>query len=246
MTRDERAAHMSRWDTLLSVQDHDTHIDQAVHRRTALPARAELTATMQRLGAIEKEAADIEARRHDLSRDQQRLEDEIANLTDKAAQHDKTLYSGSISNPRELQAMQDEIAALKRRIGQLEDQELELMEQIEPLDADLARLTAEREASDASAASLRASIAEDEVTIDGELEQLRSERAAEAGDIEPELLTEYETLRTQNGGIGIARLVGGSCGGCHLGLSAVEVDRLKKLPPDAPAHCEECGRLLAR
>jgi predicted nucleic acid-binding Zn-ribbon protein len=246
MARDERAAHMSRWETLLSVQDHDTHIDQAVHRRSALPARGELTAVMERIGAIEKERADIEARHHDLSRDQQRLEDEITTLNDKAAQHDKALYSGSITNPRELQAMQDEIAALKRRIGQLEDQELELMEQIEPLDADLSRLAQEREAADASATALRAGIAEDEVAIDAELDRLRAARATESAAIEAELLSEYETLRSQNGGIGIARLVGGSCGGCHLGLSAVEVDRLKKLPPDAPAHCEECGRLLAR
>ena len=237
---------MSRWDTLLSVQEHDTHIDQAEHRRVALPARGELDATMRRLTAIDKEAAEIEVRRHDLGRDQQRLEDEISKLTEKAAQHDKALYSGSGSNPRELQAMQDEIAALKRRITQLEDQELELMEQIEPLDADLARLSAEREAGDASAVALRVSIAEDEVSIDGELDQLRAERAAEASDIDPELITEYETLRGYGGGVGIARLVGGSCGGCHLGLSAVEVDRLKKLPPDEPAHCEECGRLLAR
>lgn len=237
---------MSRWDTLLSVQEHDTHVDQAVHRRIALPARAELDQVMRRLVAIAKEAADIELRRHDLGRDQQRLEDEISTLTDKAAQHDKALYSGSVTNPRELQGMQDEIAALKRRITQLEDQELELMEQIEPLDADLARLARERDAGDASAVALRASIAEDEVSIDGELDQLRSERAAEAAQIDPDLITEYETLRTQGGGVGIARLVGGSCGGCHLGLSAVEVDRLKKLPPDEPAHCEECGRLLAR
>lgn len=237
---------MSRWHTLLSVQEHDTHIDQAVHRRIALPARSELDQAMQRLLAIEKEAAEVEARRHDLSRDQQRLEDEISKLTDKATQHDKALYSGSVTNPRELQAMQDEIAALKRRIGQLEDQDLELMEQIEPLDADLARLAAESDAVDASAIALRASIAEDEVTIDGDLDRLRTERSAEAMQIDPDLILEYETLRTQGGGIGIARLVGGSCGGCHLGLSAVEVDRIKKLAPDEPAHCEECGRLLAR
>jgi len=246
MTLDERAAPMSRWDTLLSVQEHDTHSDQAVHRRIALPARAELDQVMHRLAAIEKEAADVEARRHDLGRDQQRLEDEISTITDKAAQHDKALYSGSVTSPRELQAMQDEIAALKRRITQLEDQELELMEQIEPLDVDLARLASERETGDGSAIALRASIAEDEVTIDADLARLRSERSVEAAQIDPDLIAEYETLRTQGGGIGIARLAGGSCGGCHLGLSAVEIDRLKKLPPDEPAHCEECGRLLAR
>jgi predicted nucleic acid-binding Zn-ribbon protein len=61
-----------------------------------------------------------------------------------------------------------------------------------------------------------------------------------------DLLEEYAGLRKRLGGIAIARLVGNSCGGCHLQLSAVEVARLKKLAPDEPANCEECGRLLAR
>lgn len=237
---------MSRWDILLAVQEHDTRIDQALHRRSALPARGELDKVMVALGVVEQEAAEVEGRRHDLGRDQQRLEDEISTLTDKAAQHDKALYSGSVTNPRELQAMQEEIAALKRRISQLEDQELELMEQIEPLDADLVRLADEQGAGDEMAVSLRASIAEAEVSIDRELVQFRAERVELAGGVDPGLIAEYETLRTQGGGIGIARLAGRSCGGCHLGLSAVELDRLKKLADDEAAHCEECGRLLAR
>jgi predicted nucleic acid-binding Zn-ribbon protein len=237
---------MSRWDALLAVQEHDTTADQLEHRRRTLPERAELDGAMAELAKLEQRTSEVEANRHELARSQQRLEDEIASINEKAAQHDKTLYSGTIGNPRELQALQDEIGALKRRVGQLEDQEIELMEQIEPLDADLAKLAAERTALDGRAGELRARIAEAEVAIDEELASVRAEREALVGDVEPELLAEYDRLRPQAGGIAIARLVGGSCGGCHLALSAVEVDRIKKLPPEAPAHCEECGRLLAR
>jgi predicted nucleic acid-binding Zn-ribbon protein len=237
---------MTRWDDLLAVQEHDTAADQIAHRKTTLPARAELEQVMDRIVEVEKETVDVEARRHDLVRAQQRLEDEITSLTDKAVAHDKTLYSGTISNPRELQAMQDEIAALRRRIGQLEDQEIELMEQIEPLDADLARLTAEQQELDRRGTASRRSIAEDEVLLDDELAAVQAERDLIAAAVEPDLLVEYDKLRPRAGGIAIARLVGGSCGGCHLSLSAMEVDRIKHLPPDEPAYCEECGRLLAR
>jgi predicted nucleic acid-binding Zn-ribbon protein len=237
---------MSRWDALLAVQEHDTSIDQLTHRRRTMPARAELEAAMAELAKLEQRATEVETNRHELARSQQRLEDEIGSINAKAAQHDKTLYSGTVSNPRELQAMQDEIASLKRRVSQLEDQELELMEQIEPLDADLARLADERSALDEKAAALRVQIAEDEVSIDEQLATVRSEREQLVSGVEPELMTEYDQLRPHSGGIAIARLVGGSCGGCHLALSAVEVDRIKKLPPEEPVHCEECGRLLAR
>ena len=237
---------MTRWDALLAVQEHDTAADQIVHRKKVLPGRAELDQVMSRIGAVDKEGLVVEEARHELVRSQQRLEDEIATLSAKATAHDATLYSGTIANPRELQALQDEIAALRRRIRQLEDQEIELMEQIEPLDADLARLGAERTELDDRAATLRGAIAEDEVVLDAELAAVQAERATLVADVDAEVLAEYDQLRHQAGGIAIARLVGGSCGGCHLGLSAVEVDRIKHLPPDEPVHCEECGRLLAR
>ena len=244
MARGWRA--MTRWDDLLAVQEHDTAIDQLLHRRAHLPSRVELDGVMAELASLEASAGEVEEARGGLGRDQQRLEDEIGSLNERAQQHDKTLYSGTIGNPRELQALQDEIAALKRRISQLEDQELEVMEQLEPLDAQLAIVADGRAKLDERGAALRAQIAEEEVGIDAELEQVRSERDGLAADIDAGLLAEYDDLRKRSGGIGIARMVGGSCGGCHLGLSAVEVDRIKKLPADAPAYCEECGRLLAR
>ena len=61
-----------------------------------------------------------------------------------------------------------------------------------------------------------------------------------------ELWPEYDALRSQLGGVAVARLAGATCQGCHLALSAVEVDRIRKLPVDEPVHCEECGRLLVR
>jgi predicted nucleic acid-binding Zn-ribbon protein len=237
---------MSRWDALLAVQEHDTTADQLAHRRSTLPARTELDQTMAAITELEARAAAVEAGRHDLVRAQQRLEDEISSLSEKATAHDKMLYGGSIGNPRELQALQEEIGALKRRISHLEDQEIDLMEQIEPLDGELTALQGQRTALDEQAGALRAQIAEAEVEIEGELERVAAERAELAAGIDPALLAEYESLRPQLGGIAIARLVGGSCGGCHLGLSAVEIDRIKRLPPEEPARCEECGRLLAR
>ncbi|MDQ2650219.1 MAG: C4-type zinc ribbon domain-containing protein [Actinomycetota bacterium] len=237
---------MSKWDALLAVQEHDTAADQLEHRKANNPDRVELAKVMDLIASVERQATEVEERRHELQRAQQRLEDEITTIRDKATAHDKQLYSGTISNPRELQAMQDEIGALKRRISQLEDQELELMEQIEPLDGAVAGFASERGAADEQAAALRARIAEAEVDVDAELEANRAGRNELAASVDADLLEQYEHLRKQLGGIAIARLVGNNCGGCHLQLSAVEVARLKKLGPDEPANCEECGRLLAR
>jgi len=237
---------MSRWEPLLAVQEQDTTADQLEHRRRTLPARAALDEVMAELAEHEAKVAEVEARRQELARAQQRIEDEVASLRAKAAEHERTLYGGSVTGPRELQALQDEIAALERRASTLEDQELELMEQTEPVDAQLAELARTREALDERAAALRAEIAEAEVEIDDALAKVHEARAALVPSVEPDLLAEYERLRARLGGIAIAPLVNGHCGGCHLALSAVELDRIRKLPDDELVHCEECGRLLAR
>src|SRR5829696_8507724 len=146
---------MSRWESLLAVQGHDTHIDQLRHRSASLPGRPELTRNAEAVAALDQRIASVESRRIDLSRSQQRLEDEVALLTERAAQADKRLYSGTVSNPRELQALQDDIASLKRRISQLEDEELEIMELTEPVEAERAELDGERAALTAEGDRLR-------------------------------------------------------------------------------------------
>jgi predicted nucleic acid-binding Zn-ribbon protein len=61
-----------------------------------------------------------------------------------------------------------------------------------------------------------------------------------------DLAATYERLRSQLGGIGAAKLVGSSCGGCHLALPATELDRIRHAAPDALVYCDQCGRILVR
>jgi predicted nucleic acid-binding Zn-ribbon protein len=237
---------MSRWTSLLAVQEHDTRADQLNHRIQTLPIRSELAKLEDDMAAVDGQLADAQRRRDELSRSQQRLEDEIASLTDRANQAEKRLYSGAVTNPRELQALQDDVASIRRRIGQLEDDELEIMELAEPVDAERAGLDERRAQLDAEGKRLREALAEAESELEGQLAGARADREAAAADVPAELWPEYDKLRGRLGGVAIARLVGPTCQGCHLALSAVEVDRIRKLPLDEAVYCEECGRLLVR
>jgi predicted nucleic acid-binding Zn-ribbon protein len=237
---------MSRWAALLAVQEHDTRTDQLNHRIETLPVRSDLAQLVDDVRAVDDQLADAQRRRDELGRSQQRLEDEIASLTERANQAEKQLYSGAVTNPRELQALQDDVASIRRRIGQLEDDELEIMELVEPVDAERTQLTGERERLDAEGARLRAALDEAESDLAAQLAAVQAQREAAAAEVPDELWPEYDKLRARFGGVGIARLVGSTCQGCHLALPAVEVDRIRKLPLDEAVHCEECGRLLVR
>jgi predicted nucleic acid-binding Zn-ribbon protein len=231
------------FDALLEVQDHDTRLDQIRHRIESLPERAQVAAGAQRLGELDDAIEAESATREEIVRDQRRLEDEIESIGEKRKQVEATLYSGAVSNARELQDLQEESEALGRRITHLEDRDLELMEKLEPVDAELEVLnrtrTAEQERLDA--AGVRLTTAEAELQV--ELDRVSAERDEVVQQVPAELLNQYEKLRSGLGGVGVARLVGSQCGGCHLTLSAMEVARIRK-NPDEITNCEECGRLL--
>ena len=237
---------MTVWEQVLAVQEVDLVVHQLRHRRANLPELAALEANAAEQAGVAAERAVVEEARRDLVRRQHVLEDEIATVRRRADEHDATLYSGSVTSPRELQALQDEIESLHRRQRTLEDQDLELMEQIEPLAGELAALDARRDALVASAVALQEALDAAAGGIDAELAEAQERRAALAADVDAGVLDDYDRLRAQQGGIAIARLEAGTCGGCHLQLSAVEVDRIRRLDPGERVLCEECGRLLAR
>ena len=231
------------FDTLLEVQAHDTRLDQILHLMEHLPARAERDAAAEALAAVEASIATETETRNDLARQQKRLDDEIETVAQKRKNVDATLYGGSVTNARELQDLSEEIGALGRRITQLEDRDIEIMEQLEPVETHLAELVA--------TCSLRRSVLDDceqrliaaEAELAVDLDTETAARRDTAAQIPADLLAEYESLRGGRGGIGVAKLIGTQCGGCHLTLSAVEAARIRK-HPEQVTHCEECGRLL--
>ena len=231
---------------LLEVQGLDTQADQLARRRSTLPQRAELAALDADVRDLEAGRSTTGARASALGRDQKRLEDEVATLEAKAAGTDRQLYSGTVTAPRELQALQDEAASLRRRIGALEDQLLVVMEDLEPVAAEVEALDVALAAAAGRAAALRATVAAEERAIDDELAQVAASRAALAGNVPPDLLTRYERIRKRVGGVGIARLDGHRCTGCHLELPNREVDELRRAPADQVVLHEECGRILVR
>lgn len=237
---------MSALDDLLDVQEHDTTADQLRHRHETLPERTRLAegeAAVQRLAAA---LAEVEAEVHAVRREQKKREDEVALLEERWAELDRTLYSGTVSAPKELQALQDEQGVIKKRQGRLEDEVLEHMEQAEPLDERIASLATAREAAEEEVQAALAALAEAEAATEQELAAVEAERAELASGVPDALLAEYDQIRARSGGIGAARLQGSTCQGCNLGLPAVVVDRIRKLEPDEVVHCEECGRILVR
>jgi predicted nucleic acid-binding Zn-ribbon protein len=229
---------------LLEVQDHDTVIDQLRHRRATLPERAELANVDRQLGALDIRTKEVRMTRDELGDRQAGLEQQIEASKTRRETIEKRLFGGQVVASRELQAMNEEVLHLARHISELEDREIEVMEALEPLDRELQAGDEARDSLEADADRLRGAIATTEQALDVELAEENRARAATASDVRDDLLARYEQLRSKLGGTGAARLVGASCSGCHLTLSSMELDRVRKAASDAVITCEQCGRIL--
>lgn len=231
---------------LLSVQDHDTRIDQLRHRFETLPERAELAASQRARQQIDDQREAVQVRRLGLQRNLKRNEDELAVLEERIKRENDRLYSGEVTGTRELLTLQEEVDGLRNRRSAVENDALELMEAIEEIDAEVEALAAGAVAAEAEVAGSRQRLTEAEAAVQAEIDQEDAARSTEAADVPETALASYEDLRNRMGGVAVARLRNGTCEGCHLGLSAMELDRIRHAPADEVCYCEECGRILVR
>jgi predicted nucleic acid-binding Zn-ribbon protein len=231
-------------EALLVVQERDTALDRLRHRRATLPERAQLDARTGDAGKLQSRRDAVQRERDSVHAEERRLDDEARAIEAHAADVEKHLYSGSTTSPRELQAMQADLDMLKRQVSELEDQELEVMDRRETLDAALREFDASLASITAEQQRLREAIAVAEGEIDAEIAVEEQERVDVAGGVSDGLLRDYDKRRAQNKGAGAARLTGTTCNACHLTIPSTEAERIRRAEGNEVAYCENCGAIL--
>jgi len=229
---------------LLEVQDHDTVVDQLRHRRATLVERAQLTNVDRQLGVLEIRTKDLRLQRDELGDRQAVLEHQIDASRTRRDTLEKRLFGGQVVASRELQAMNEEVTHLARHISELEDREIEVMEALEPLDRELGAGDVTRDALEPRPIGCGPPSRPPSWHWTGSSPKRSGRGAAAAAGSGTTSWPATSSCVSKLGGTGAARLVGGSCSGCHLALSSMELDRVRKAPPDAVITCEQCGRIL--
>ncbi len=222
---------LQRIDTALTrVIAHRQGLDDGTAQRTALAAATEHLKELQR-------------QRTDCQRRLRALDLEIQSLQAKRTRVNTDLYSGRVGNPKELAAMQEEVAAFDRQKAALEDDVLALLEQVDQLDAQIHEGRQAVEAAAAVLARQEVAFREAASADDREISDLTTRRTALVADIDEDLIRRYDRLREHKGGVAVVLVHGGVCDGCHVVIPERLVSRIKK-DPDLLAACDGCGRLL--
>lgn len=229
---------MSQAKVLYDLQQIDTEIREKKQRLgEVLRAQKEFG----ELTAAQEKAAEDEKTVHTLQAQQRDLNLELASLNDKAKRSEQRLYSGEVSNPKELSDLQHEIESLARRRDALESEILETMIALEEAQAGY-------EASVARAATVSekwedklASLKEEQQTLALRLHALTGRRDQQAALADPNLLRRYEQMAPRKSGVAVAGLQGNKCLGCGL---TVPEHTVKAANEGKLVQCDSCDRYL--
>jgi predicted nucleic acid-binding Zn-ribbon protein len=231
---------------LLQVQTLDSAVLQLAHRRRTLPEIGELQRLAVEADELDDALVAAETNVSDLEADQERAEADLEPVRQRLTRNQQRIADGTVPDPKALNSMIEEVEHLRRRIGVLEDAELEVMEALEEATATRDRRRAEESVLAERQQALEARRDEQLAVIDAEIAERRRERDALAPGLPQDLLTLYTKLAASRGGVGAAELVQRRCTGCRLEVNAAELRDYVAAAEDEVLRCEECTRILIR
>lgn len=228
--------------TLQALQAADDAVRRLEHQLAGLPEQRAVEALEARATALRAEEEDVTARLATAARDQRQVEGEIDALTRRRDEERARLFDGSLTQMREIQAAEAEVASTERRRGEHEEQLLEVMEQVEAITAELGAVGAAGAAlaEELAAARTARDAAAGELT--GRIAAARAEREPIAARLPEDLRARYAAAAARGQGTGVAVLRDEACSACRITFPRSELNALLTGPP--LAACPQCRRLL--
>jgi predicted nucleic acid-binding Zn-ribbon protein len=230
---------MSRSASLLQLQSIDLELD-ANHAR--------LSAIENALGddpAVKQAQRDVVATQAELHTGRvavQNLEYENQTLGQKIAEVDSRMYGGSVSNPKELQDLQNEASSLKRRRETLEEKQFAALLAVEASEVRGAEAQHRLEQAEAAASQSHGNLREERDRLRVSVARLEINHSAAASGISAGDLELYTRLRQSKKGRAVSQLDEGACTACGVAPSSSRIQAARQ--GNELILCGNCGRIL--
>ena len=223
---------------LLILQDRDRKIHRVQQELAHISPeretlRAKAAATQSQLEAAKTRVKQIESERKRLELEVEAKKSQIEKYANQQLQTRKN---------EEYRALAHEIDDCKADITKIEDQEIDLMEQAEAAQKEVARATPEANAAKKLVEDQIGQLNQREENLKKELAELQSGRAELASAVDEAARNRYERLFKSKGDNVVVGVDHGVCGGCHMKLPAqilVSCQAQKEI-----VACINCGRIF--
>ena len=229
---------------LLELQKLDQKESALRHRRQVHPAHETVRELAGHLADLQRAAVTQGAVISDCEREVARIEDEIQRVRARRDRQNERIEKNQVPL-RDINSMQHEIAQMDSRISRLEEEQLAAEERTESARAAREQMNAEAQAIEADIEATKARFLEEVAQLDDELRGVIAQRRERAGQIDPELLDEYESARSKNGALAVIEVRDGNPMG-FAELSPMELERIRLTPADELYFAEETGQIVVR
>jgi len=226
---------------LYALQEKDLEIDRLRKEAESLPE--ELLSVRARVEALEAELADLLERQAELRKSYTRHSLDIEDLTAKEKQAEAEQRQAQ--SAREQTQYENRIQQIKDRIRELLELSTPIMEAMEEVEAEIARVEEALSGLRPRLEELLQENAKRVEALEGEILKLQEEREAMAQGIPTPVLREYEAIRRAKRGTGVVRMLHQGqvfrCEGCNVVLPTHVA---QKVIQGQLTRCPSCGRLL--
>ena len=230
---------MNRLGQLFELQQIDSGLDSRLARMRQLDAQMVDSPELIAARAAHEEArAVLVGKQAELKH----LSHEAEDTSTRLKTFEKRLYDGSIKNPKELSQVQEEVGHLRSRFKTHEESMLDLMLVVEEAETAVADRASDLEKVQKDWELYQNGLMEEKDKLTSQAKVLQVKRQRSVAEIAWADLQAYERLRRSRGGIAVAAVHNGICGGCHVGVPA-HVLRVARTSTEFTT-CPSCGRIL--
>lgn len=171
-----------------------------------------------------------------------RLEAQITDLKEKLADNEKRLYGGSITNIRELTALEEQHTSTSRELARAEELAPEARSAADEAQRQHEGFTQQLGTQEKEWKTTKRELKIEAKKVSDECEQLMVKRSGTVADIDQEDLALYNSLLPRKNGTAVAMVERGICQGCRIKLPIREISRLTS--SRRLVVCSSCGRIL--
>jgi predicted nucleic acid-binding Zn-ribbon protein len=155
---------------------------------------------------------------------------------------DHALYSGTVTEPKQLEELQMEAASLKKYMATLEDRLLEAMVELEGAEETFESAKKALNAVRAEVVERHGELNQERTQLQTEVERLETEREATVSNVREEDLETYQRIQARVGRLPLSLVENGSCSVCGIAIPGGRLQKARN--SDELVRCGQCGRIL--
>jgi predicted nucleic acid-binding Zn-ribbon protein len=224
---------------LFQLQQIDLELERLAAERQSIAQSLQGNAQMQKL---RNEQRTMQQRLHTALQAQKEAEWALEDLNRRLNGQEQRLYSGAVTNPKELNAVQQEVQNLRVQRSRQEDKTLEVMDAAESLQANVTLTNEALKQAEAAWMQESALLVQRRDQVEERTRAAQEKREQMAARIDVTILNRYNTLRRTKQGRAVSKVEQNSCQWCRVILTPSELQHVRV--STVLQTCTNCGRIL--